>query len=149
MSQIPRAALILGLAGLLPFLWGVATLYSAGLAETTTRLVGPRFIGPYVQLSYGTVILAFMSGVLWGFSTRAEGKVATTGYALSVLPALWAFFMVGGGAISAAINLIAGFIALLGLDYMFWKQGLAPPWWLHLRVLLSTVVVACLVIGVL
>lgn len=148
MRSIPRAALLLGLAGLLPFLWGVITLYAPGLAQMTTDVLGPRFIGPYVQLSYGTVILAFMSGVLWGFATRADGHVATTGYALSVLPALWAFFMVGGGAVSAAINLIAGFIALLGLDYMFWKQGLAPPWWMHLRVLLTGVVVACLAAGV-
>lgn len=148
MSSIPRAALVLGLAGLLPFLWGVATLVSTDLAQFTTETVGPRFVGPFVQLSYGSVILAFMSGVLWGFATRAEGKVAATGYMLSVLPALWVFFMVGGGAVSAAINLIAGFIALLGLDYMFWKQGLAPPWWMHLRVLLTAVVVACLALGV-
>ena len=148
MGQIPRAALILGLAGLIPFLWGAATLYSSTLAETGANLLGPRFVGPHVQLFYGTVILAFMSGVLWGFATRAEGRVAATGYALSVLPALWAFFMVGGGPVAAAINLIAGFIGLLGLDYMFWKQGLAPPWWMHLRVLLTAVVVASLALGV-
>ena len=123
------------------------TLLSPALAETGAALLGPRFIGPHVQLFYGTVILAFMSGVLWGFATRAEGRVAATGYGLSVLPALWAFFMVGGGPVAAAVNLIAGFIGLLGLDYMFWKQGLAPAWWMHLRVLLTTVVVACLAAG--
>jgi hypothetical protein len=89
-----------------------------------------------------------MSGVLWGFATKAEGRVAATGYALSVLPALWAFFMVGGGAVAAGTSLIAGYVALLGLDYMFWKQGLAPPWWMRLRVLLTAVVVACLAVGV-
>ena len=72
--------------------------------------------------------------------------VAATGYALSVLPALWAFFMVGGGPVSAAINLAAGFLALLALDYMFWKQGLAPQWWMQLRILLTVVVLACLVL---
>lgn len=147
MISIPRAPLLLGLAGLLPFLWGVATLWSDPLADLTMRVAGPRFVGPYVILSYGTVILAFMSGVLWGFATKATGRVAATGYALSVLPALWAFFMVGGGPVAAAINLIAGFIALLGLDYMFWKQGLAPSWWMQLRVLLTLVVVACLAVG--
>ena len=85
-----------------------------------------------------------MSGVLWGFSTKADGPMAATGYALSVLPALWAFFMVGGGPVSAAINLIVGFIALLGLDFTFWRWGLAPAWWMQLRVLLTTLVVACL-----
>ena len=144
MSRIPTSALVLGLAGLLPFLWGAVTLISTDLAEFGMRTFGPRFVGPHVQLFYGTIILTFMSGVLWGFATRAEGRVAATGYALSVLPALWAFFMVGGGPVSASINLAAGFIGLLGLDYMFWKQELAPPWWMSLRILLTVVVVACL-----
>ena len=144
METIPRAALALGLAGLLPFLWGVVTLYSEGAARLTFDLVGPRFTGPYVMLQYGTIILAFMSGVLWGFATKAEGAVAASGYALSVIPALWAFFFVGGGPTSAAVYLITGFLGLLALDWMFWRQRLAPPWWMHLRVLLTVVVVACL-----
>ena len=144
MRDIPRSALLLGLAGLLPFLWGAATLYVPGLADWGIRAIGPRFAGPYVLLSYGTVILAFMSGVLWGFATKAEGQVAATGYALSVLPALWAFFFVGGGPVSAATYLIFGFLGLLGLDWLFWRQGLAPAWWMRLRVGLTAVVVFCL-----
>ena len=31
MSSIPRAALLLGLAGVLPFAWGVLTLYKEAL----------------------------------------------------------------------------------------------------------------------
>lgn len=149
MADIPRAALLLGLAGLLPFLWGVLTLYSDAAQQVTLGLVGPRFVGPFVILQYGTVILAFMSGVLWGFATRAEGAVAASGYALSVIPALWAFFFVGGGPVSAATYLIAGFVGLLGLDWMFWRQGLAPQWWMALRILLTSVVVLCLIVVVL
>lgn len=144
MHQIPRAALVLGLAGLLPFLWGVLTLYVPAAQDITLSTVGPRFVGPFVILQYGTVILAFMSGVLWGFATKAEGAVAASGYAMSVIPALWAFFFVGGGPTSAAVYLIAGFVGLLGLDWMFWQQGLAPPWWMRLRILLTAVVVLCL-----
>ena len=144
MTQIPRSALILGLAGLIPFLWGAVTVVIPGLAAWGSGVFGSRFVGPYVQLFYGTIILAFMSGVLWGFATKAEGREAAVGYALSVLPALWAFFMVGSGPVSASINLAAGFIGLLGLDYSFWRQGLAPPWWMQLRILLTVVVVACL-----
>jgi hypothetical protein len=143
-APIPRSALILGLAGLLPFGWGVATIYSPALSQLTMGTLGPRFVGPFVGLSYGTVILSFMSGVLWGFSTRAEGQVAATGYALSVLPALWAFFMIGGGPVSASIALIAGFVGLLGLDWLFWHHGLAPAWWLKLRVILTAGVLASL-----
>ncbi len=148
MHAIPRSALILGLAGVIPFVWGAATLFSDTLSLWGQVNLGPRFIGPYVQLFYGSVILAFMSGVLWGFATKASGAQATTGYTLSVIPALWAFFMTGGGPVSAGANLIFGFLGLLLLDWQFWRWGLAPHWWMPLRVLLTVLVVACLSVGV-
>ncbi len=140
MTQIPRSALVLGLSGLIPFLWGAVTLVSDGAALWGQQTLGPRFIGPHISLAYGTIILSFMSGVLWGFATRAEGRRAAMGYALSVVPALWAFFFVGGGAASSAIFLIVGFTGLLVLDWVFWKQGLAPWWWMQLRILLTGIV---------
>lgn len=144
MSAIPRSALILGLAGLIPFLWGAATMLSPALNQWGLTTFGPRFSGYFVGLQYGTIILAFMSGVLWGFATKASGRAAAAGYALSVIPALWAFFMVGAGPVSSAVNLIFGFVALLLLDWHFWRLGLAPPWWMHLRVLLTVIVVLSL-----
>ncbi|WP_422076013.1 DUF3429 domain-containing protein [Tranquillimonas rosea] len=149
MNRIPAAALGLGLAGLIPFLWGALTLVLPALGQWGMSTLGPRFVGPYVQLAYGSVILAFMSGVLWGFATKTDGPVAATGYALSVIPALWAFLFTGGGPVSAAMYLMIGFVGVLGLDWLFWKQGLAPAWWMQLRVLLTVVVVACLAVGVL
>ena len=142
--MIPRAPLLLGLAGLIPFLWGALTLVSPDLAQWGMNTLGPRFIAPFVLLNYGVIILCFMSGVLWGFATRAEGSQAALGYTLSVIPALGAFFMVGGGAAQSAVYLMAGFIGLLALDWSFWRQELAPEWWMRLRILLTTVVVACL-----
>jgi hypothetical protein len=85
-----------------------------------------------------------MSGVLWGFATRADGRQAAIGYSLSVLPALWAFFMTGDSMFSAVIYNVTGFIGLLMLDYQFSVWGLTPRWWMKLRVLLTTVVVLCL-----
>ena len=149
MSEVPRSALWLGLAGAIPFVWGALTLVWDDAAALGSAMLGPRFVGPYVQLFYGSVILSFMSGVLWGFATRAEGAMEASGYALSVLPALWAFFMTGGGPTSAATSLAFGFLGLLGLDWLFWHHGLAPPWWMRLRVLLTAIVVACLLVTVL
>jgi hypothetical protein len=106
--------------------------------------LGGRFIGPYVQLFFGAIILSFMSGVLWGFATKATGQMATASYVLSVIPALWAFFMTGGGPTTAAVNLIVGFLGLLLLDWHFWRLGLAPPWWMHLRGLLTAIVILSL-----
>lgn len=141
MTDIPRSALFLGLAGLIPFLWGAATVLRPDLAAWGQMTLGGRFIGPYVQLFYGAIILSFMSGVLWGFATKATGQMATASYILSVIPALWAFFMTGGGPTAAAVNLIMGFLGLLLLDWHFWRLGLAPAWWMHLRGLLTAIVV--------
>ena len=113
MQTIPRPALLLGLAGLIPFLWGALTVALPDLAAWGRSALGPRFIGPYIQVFYGAIILAFMSGVLWGFATRGTGW---SGYALSVLPALWAFFTTGGGAERAGAALIVGFLGLLALE---------------------------------
>jgi Protein of unknown function (DUF3429) len=149
MTPIPRSALILSMAGLIPFAWSAATMVSDPLATWGAQRLGPRFVGPYVGLAYGTVILSFMSGVLWGLATRTTGRQAAAGYALSVIPALWAFLFVGGGPVSAAIWLAAGFVLVLMIDAMFAGQGLAPDWWLRLRVPLTAAVVACLLPGLL
>ncbi|APG45773.1 DUF3429 domain-containing protein [Phaeobacter porticola] len=148
MSRIPPAPLILGLAGLIPFVWGPLTTQIPTLQAWGASHLGPRFVGPYVQLFYGSVILSFMSGVLWGFATKTSGLRAATGYGLAVLPALWAFIMTGGGPTSAGINLIYGFAGLLLLDYAFFVWGLTPSWWMRLRLLLSAIVIASLAVGV-
>ncbi|MEY8842879.1 DUF3429 domain-containing protein [Cribrihabitans sp. XS_ASV171] len=148
MTSIPRAPLALGLAGLIPFVWGALTYVNGDLQAWGASHLGPRFVGPYVQLFYGSVILSFMSGVLWGFATKVEGPRVALGYALSVIPALWAFFMTGGGPVSAGLNLMFGFGGLLLLDAAFAQWGLTPPWWMQLRVLLTVIVLACLAVGV-
>ncbi|MEM1107016.1 MAG: DUF3429 domain-containing protein [Pseudomonadota bacterium] len=148
MTSIPRTALVLSLAGLIPFVWSAVTVLSADLALWTIRLIGPRFVGPYVGLHYGAIILGFMSGVLWGFSTRLEPRQAASGYVLSVIPALWVFLTNGGGAEQAGILMMFGFAGILMLDWFFWRNGAAPPWWMGLRLMITTGVLICLAIGV-
>ncbi len=147
MNTIPRPALFLGLAGLLPFLWGAASAISPSLASTGQQLLGQRLTGVPCLIAYGTVILCFMSGVLWGFAARARDPDAWGGYVLSVLPALWAFFMVGGGQDAALSALIVGFVALLAADHQLSAWGMTPRWWMRLRLGLTVVVVPCLVAG--
>lgn len=144
--RIPRPALLLGLAGLIPFLWSAVTHLSPALSGWAGQWLPPMFLGAYVGLTWGTVILSFMSGVLWGFATKAEGREATFAYALSVVPALWVFFMVTDASDTSAIFLATGFIGLLLLDATFAAWGLAPAWWLRLRVMLTVVVLACLAV---
>jgi hypothetical protein len=100
------------------------------------------------MLGYGGIILSFMAGVLWGFATKAQGPRAPLAYALSVLPALWWFLAPAANVSASFTNLLLGFLGLLLLDYLFAKWALTPPWWMALRVLLTVVVVACLLVGV-
>lgn len=144
--MIPRAALLLGLAGVLPFAWGLLTTWFPGLVP---GWLPQRLVGPYVQVFYGSVILSFMSGVLWGFATKASGRAAAIGYGVSTLPALWVAFLVGDGWERSSLVLIAGFLGLLALDAGFQKHGLAPGWWLRLRLLLTGLVVICLTLPLL
>ncbi len=143
-ARIPRPALLLGLAGLIPFLWSAATHLSPALSAWAGQVLSPMFLGSYVGLTWGTVILSFMSGVLWGFATKTEGKQAAIAYTLSVIPALWGFVMVADASDTSAIFLAAGFVGLLLLDATFQAWGLAPRWWLRLRVMLTVVTLACL-----
>jgi Protein of unknown function (DUF3429) len=145
-TRIPRPALLLGLAGLIPFLWSAVTALSPALNAQAAQWLSPMFLGSYVGLTYGTVILSFMSGVLWGFATKAAGREAAVAYTLSVIPALWAFIMVSDASETSRIFLAAGFVGLLLLDGTFQSWGLAPRWWLRLRVILTAVTLACLAI---
>ena len=139
--MIPKSALLLAIAGLIPFL----VCAGVGLSGNQVVLRGAEDV---IMLRYGIIILAFMSGVLWGFAANASGRRATVAYGLSVLPALWAFFTAVGPTPQALGALIPGFYGLLALDYYFWRAGLAPPWWLRLRLPLTAVVMVTLGIGI-
>ena len=148
---IPAGPLALGLAGLLPFVIfaGVSQLPSPVMMGDSYPLL-VRADGVDSLASYGVVILSFMSGVLWGFATRA----ASAGwYVLSVIPALYCFFYATAGLFTGSrledvlVNLMIGFAGLLLLDAAFWWRELTPAWWMKLRVGLTVVVLTCLGVG--
>lgn len=146
--KIPTGALILGLSGVLPFAWGAVTLLSEEAFNFGIENFGARFVGPLIQLSYGVIILCFMSGVLWGFATKMDEKNGSLGYILSVLPALWAFLSMGRGPISDTISLIVGFLAVLLIDRHFHLLKLTPLWWMNLRIPLTFLVISLLALGI-
>jgi hypothetical protein len=146
--KIPTGALILGLSGVLPFAWGAVTLLSEEAFNFGIENFGARFVGPLIQLSYGVIILCFMSGVLWGFATKMDEKNGSLGYILSVLPALWAFLSMGRGPISDTISLIVGFLAVLLIDRHFYLLKLTPLWWMNLRTPLTLLVISLLGLGI-
>lgn len=145
-TRIPLPALALGLGGLLPFLAGTANLLAPGLLAGID-LPAPLDQGRPLLAAYGTIILCFMSGALWGFAARASGAWLALGLALSVLPAIYALFFVSGTGTRAMAMLLFAFAALLPLDALFQWRGLAPRWWLSLRLILTAVVCSCLALA--
>lgn len=147
-GRTPATALLLGFGGLIPFVW--AALLITGFAPSPGLPI-PAILqgdGKLILIRYGGIILPFMAGVLWGFATNARGTMAIAAYVLSVLPALWWFFMPGTGVSSALINLTTGFIGVLIIDYAFSRWDLTPSWWMSLRLQLTVVVVICLCVGI-
>jgi len=143
-KKIPNSALILGLSGLIPFFWGTVT--SLDFALENLKLIGlsEEYTGSRINLIYGTIILAFMSGILWGFAANVGGKRQPIGFILSVLPALWAFFTFNSLLINPLASLIIGFLGVFAIDVRFHYWQLTPEWWLSLRCILTLLVIICL-----
>ena len=144
MKKIPNSALILGLAGLIPFFWGTATSLGFGLETSKLNWLNEEYRGSSINFTYGTVILAFMSGVLWGFAANVSDKRRPIGLILSVLPALWAFFTFNGILSNPFMSLIIGFLGVFIIDVRFYYWHMTPKWWLSLRSILTLSVIICL-----
>ena len=144
MKKIPHSALILGLSGLIPFFWGAVSSLDFVLENLKLTGLSEEYTGSRINLIYGTIILAFMSGVLWGFAANVGDKRHPIGFILSVLPALWAFFTFHSILINPLVSLIIGFLGVFAIDIRFYYWQLTPEWWLSLRCILTLFVIICL-----
>ena len=143
-KSIPNTPLLLSLAGLVPFFWGALTLANTNLMAWGQMWLGTGLVGTQVQINYSAVIMSFMSGVLWGFSTKTTQLKAAICYTLSVLPALAVFFLVSTNSENKIEFLMVGFCLLIVLDLIFFRLDLTPPWWLRLRTVITFLVLLSL-----
>jgi hypothetical protein len=92
-----------------------------------------------VQTTYSAVIpQLYVWRVLWGFATKAQEYTATACYVMSVLPALWVFLMSSWGLTQNILSY--GWVCR---PVYFWTRYFTSSlarWWLHLRGLLTTIV---------
>ena len=138
---IPRPALLLGWAGVIPF----ALLTAASVLDIQAWSLDSTL----ALRAYGACILAFMGGAQWGvLLPREEGHAPFYRYAIAVLPALLAFLCLLIPSTPGLIGLIVGFLALLAYDLSTVRRGLAPGWYASLRVQLTLAVVLLLGIAV-
>ncbi|MEM9591036.1 MAG: DUF3429 domain-containing protein [Pseudomonadota bacterium] len=135
--QVPAPAIVLGTAGLIPFLF-LTGLWLTGTDTTAT-------VARQALLAYSIAILSFMGAVHWGLAMTAElGEQPWRRYFVSVLPALAATataFMAGG---LQFLWLAACLFGLLLYDLYAVKQGEAPDWYPRLRWPLTVAACVCL-----
>lgn len=138
-STIPRAALWLGLAGLLPF--AAAILAGALLAAPFHELAHRALIG------YGAVILSFLGGVRWGVAMVVDSPAELfPRLGFSVLPALGGWTALLLPTAEGLMLLALGFALMLFADRRFTA---APGWYRRLRLPLSVGAICALMLGLL
>ncbi|MCQ8240223.1 DUF3429 domain-containing protein [Rhizosaccharibacter radicis] len=149
MKHLPLFAILLGLGGLLPFLFCVVAIVAFPSSVPVPRLV-------MALCFYGACILSFLGGVHWGFALSPDGGGAVPGrrnadrwrLCLGVLPSLvgWAALLVTlvSSPVLALAILAIGFLLTIAAEVAAQRRGLMPPGYLALRWLLTAVVVLCL-----
>ncbi len=130
-SQIPPSALVLGLAGLLPFL-------ACGLSQWTDIPLLPPADGLRFGMAYGAVILSFLGGIRWGtgLSTPEESGQQFE-FAFSVVSSLMGWVSLLLSPLLGLALLIAGFLLQSLWDVLSVERGRLPQWFGRLRMLLT------------
>ena len=139
----PKLAVLLGYAGLVPFVGGALGIWVIPLGWR------PFVLG--ALLDFSAVILAFMGAIHWGLAMRAEetDENAKLQLGLSVVPPLLGWAALAGGlpmGLSLPIFLFS-FIGLYLADMHAVRVGLAPQWYPALRTPLTLVVCLSLLVA--
>ncbi len=124
-AGVPRAAMGLGLAGLLPALATVAALLVWPEMQDGVARIG---------IAHGAVVASFVGGAWWGLaSARAAGEALPRHLVFSTVPGLvaWPALLVAPATGFAVLAML--FAVLLPMDRQLMDRGVAPGWWLALR----------------
>jgi len=142
-GKIPGPALWLGLAGLIPFVAGAASLW------VNIPLLPPE-TGLKLAIVYGAIILSFLGGIRWGTAIGPydSGRQASE-FPASVLGPVAALAAAFLPAIPALALLIAGFLMQGLWDVMSVDAGRLPGWFGRLRMILTGGAVISLVAALL
>ena len=141
LRSAPGSALLLGLAGLLPFI-GIAVIVT-----TTTSPVYAWWLTTLAQ--YAAVILSFVGALQWGLTMRVghQGGEGWLRYGWSVVPSLagWLALQL---PVWTALRVEAGVLVLCyAVDRHLAMGGEAPEWFLPFRLLLTVVGSASLLVA--
>ena len=131
--------LALGLGGLVPF-WGLAV----GLLLRGAFGLAPLALD-LALATYAAIILSFLGGIRWGLAVPRDHQAAN--YVVSILPSLiaWACLLAPEPWRLGLLAIVA--LALGFVDLGLVREGLAPPWFGRLRVILSAGAGVALLLG--
>ena len=135
-TAIPTAALVPGLAGLIPFFAAplLAGFHAASGASIATEAA--------MYTIYGAIILSFLGGVRWGGFILQDTPPRLNALVAAILPSLAGCFAVFAhwvwGAPFGWGLIIAGLAAQFIWDRRAVTAGSLPAWYGQLRLLLST-----------
>ena len=141
-EKIPSTALILGLAGLIPFV-------SAALASLWLEPAWQEK-SSFALGAYGAVILSFLGGVKWGVLLHNKTELQRwMPLVLSVLPSIVAWLALLLTPKPMLIILALALVAQYFLDTKSVQQNSLPAWYGRLRLVLTAGAVGSLLIGLL
>lgn len=142
-AQPPRAAALLGYAGVIPFVATAVIIF----------FLYPRDEAQIVltyQIAYGAMILSFLGGIRWSLAMLfPEDEALLKRLALSVVPSIAAWAALFVPPIWGLVILIAAFWGQAGSDVRATRLHEAPQWYGGYRVRLSILVIGALVLSVL
>lgn len=141
LNPVPMGAVILGVAGLIPFL-GFAALSVAG----NDGGLGTLGLSPRTILSaYGAVIASFLGGIRWG--AVAARNAGSGDYLLAIVPSLVAWAALAAPA-PWDLRILGVLVLAWGLvDQDMPRRGIVPRWLGRLRLVLSGVAGAALLVA--
>ncbi|MGI4730228.1 MAG: DUF3429 domain-containing protein [Janthinobacterium lividum] len=144
-ARVPAAVAVFGGAGLLPAIAAVAGLFVAPAGS-------PQQFAWVILIFYGALIFSFLGGTWWAFAARGEGSPRAEWLLAAVSPSLVSLVVLvmvlaPGTRPAAAVLLAAGILLSPLVDGMLLSAGLAPAWWMRLRVPLSVGLAGCVALG--
>ena len=136
--SVPAVAVVLGAAGLIPFVAGAVAFHLDGAIADALRTI---------FIPYGVIILSFTGAIHFGLAMGPgePGRIMSRAmqFIFSVAPALWALATIYFAPDRAGLLLSLGFGLVLAFDMRAVRDGAAPRWYPRLRVPLTVVVVVC------
>ncbi|MCR8914103.1 DUF3429 domain-containing protein [Marinobacter panjinensis] len=137
MIAVARLAIVVGIAGLLPFLAAILGLFM--MPAKSVAIIGYFYL-------YSAGILAFMAGIYWPLAMQLENRCYPISPLVTMLLSQVFFVSAGIGLllpVAAQIVLYTvAYLALYVVDAR-WMKVYWPDWYLKLRLALTTIVLLC------